>query len=316
MALWGKSDTLASTPKYLARKATFNAATTVDATANTINLLASNTGFSTGDAVLYAINGGTVIGGLTADTVYYTRAVAAGVIALYDTYAHAIDTANTTGILDLTGAGVGTQTLQRTPLIPNTFADHNYQGQAIIFVDLTEAQVPSNRAKGLKNVGWWAYRQVTNADGSVSNHNECLVAMSAHRDTLNQADGVFTSVLNTAANAGDQADDVSAADYQIAIGTQPVSVAGAATPYTGTFAVVASATNSGALAYNWQVSTNGGTSWANASGGVYSNNTTATLTLTAAAKVTYNNYQYRCQVSSPSAAAETVTSTAATLVYA
>lgn len=206
MALHGKSDTLASTPKYLARKALFDSATKVDTTAKTINLLASNTGFSTGDAVLYSISGGTVITGLVDATVYYTRVVAAGVVELYNTYANAIAVSGTTGRANLTVAGVGVQTLQRTPLIPNTFADHNYNGMAIVFVDLTEAQLPANRAKGLKNVGWWSYRQITNADGSVANHAECLVAFSAHRDTAG------TVVLATQANTGDQADDAIAAD--------------------------------------------------------------------------------------------------------
>ncbi len=55
-----------------------------------------------------------------------------------------------------------------------------------------------------------------------------------------------------------------------------------------------SATN--ATAYQWQVSTNGGSSWSNLSNtGIYSGVTTATLTLTAAT-LSYNNYQYRCEV--------------------
>src|SRR5690606_31765378 len=46
--------------------------------------------------------------------------------------------------------------------------------------------------------------------------------------------------------------------------------------------------------YQWQVSTNGGTSWANtANGGVYSGVTTPTLLITGAT-TGMHNYQYRC----------------------
>jgi hypothetical protein len=206
MALWGKSDNLASAPKYIAKIAAFNSAT-IDIATDTINILNSGTGFSTGDAVIYTINsGGTAITGLTTATTYYVRAVAAGVIELYNTFANAIAAPSITGRLDMTAAGVGTHTLQRTPLIPNTFSDHDYNGRAIIFVDLTEAQLPANRAKGLNSVGWWSYRLVTNSDASTTHHSECLVAMGPRRDTAT------TTALNTQANTGDQADDTIAAD--------------------------------------------------------------------------------------------------------
>lgn len=60
------------------------------------------------------------------------------------------------------------------------------------------------------------------------------------------------------------------------------------------FAVTAGGSN---LAYQWQLSTNGGVSWANVSnGGVYSGATTAQLTLTNVPS-TMNAYRYRCVVS-------------------
>lgn len=161
-------------------------------------------------------------------------------------------------------------------------------------VDVTEEAQTEAKAKGIAHAGWVRYHTYTDAQGAVRNKHEVLVA-----------GGTIT---------GDQADDATLPDGTITIGTQPTSVAGASTPYTGTFAVVATAAPTASLSYNWQVSTNGGTSWANASGGVYSNNTTATLTITAADKATYNNYQYRCQVSATGYT--TVNSSAATLVYA
>ncbi len=69
-----------------------------------------------------------------------------------------------------------------------------------------------------------------------------------------------------------------------------------------------------AITYQWQVSTNGGTSFSNiTNGGVYSNATTATLNITGAT-AGMNNYQYRCRISgtcTPSA-----TTTAAKLTIA
>jgi Fungalysin metallopeptidase (M36)/PA domain/Fungalysin/Thermolysin Propeptide Motif len=63
--------------------------------------------------------------------------------------------------------------------------------------------------------------------------------------------------------------------------------------------------------YQWQISTDGGTTWTNVSnGGVYSGATTATLTITGATGA-LNNNRYRCNVSS--AACGTVSSTGAIL---
>lgn len=65
------------------------------------------------------------------------------------------------------------------------------------------------------------------------------------------------------------------------------------------------------LSYQWQVSTNGGTTFTNiANGGIYSGATTTTLTLTAVTPA-YNTYQYRCVASN--LACNPGTSTAATL---
>jgi subtilisin-like proprotein convertase family protein len=62
------------------------------------------------------------------------------------------------------------------------------------------------------------------------------------------------------------------------------------TDKVATFTVVATGT---APAYQWQVSTNNGNTWANiTNGGVYTGATTATLTITAP-PVSMNNYQYR-----------------------
>lgn len=203
MALWGKTDALASAPKFIARKALFDSGE-VNTTDNTLDILNSYTGFATGDAVLYSINGGTVIGGLTDATVYFVRVVDAGVIELYDTYAHAIDTAATTGRLDITGEGVGMHILQRT-LAANAFGDHVYNGRQIVFVDAQEALVEANKAKGITGAGWWSYITYTDAQSNTRHKAEWLVAMAVE-----------------AVDSGD-AEDTVAVDLVITIGTQPAS---------------------------------------------------------------------------------------------
>ena len=230
MALWGKTDALASAPKFVAHKAYFDS-TAVNTTAETINILSSNTGFATGDAVLYGINGGTVIGGLTNATTYFVRVVGAGLIELYDTYAHAVATGATTGRLNITGAGVGTHILQRTTAA-NAFGDHNYNGHQIVFVDAQEAQVTANKAKGITGAGWWAYRTYTDAQSSTRHKAECLVALAAG-----------------AVAAGD-AEDTVAVDLAIVIGTQPASqeiTSGADVTLT----VVATINSAVPLTYQW-----------------------------------------------------------------
>lgn len=64
-------------------------------------------------------------------------------------------------------------------------------------IDLTEARLAANRAKGLKVPGWTRYTTYTDAQGNVRNKSEVLVAMGA---------------LQTAAVMGDAADDSVAAD--------------------------------------------------------------------------------------------------------
>ncbi len=168
-----------------------------------------------------------------------------------------------------------------------------------IFIDATEATLAENRERGLNAPGWWEYMTYTDAAGNTRHKVDHLVAFkSAPANTADLDDAIAADVASA-----------------ITISAQPANVTGASTPFTGTFAVTASATT-GSLVYRWQRQTATGTTWTNISNtGVFSGATTATLTLTAAAKATYDGYKFRVKITS-SAGAEEVTSNSASITYA
>lgn len=173
-------------------------------------------------------------------------------------------------------------------------------GRQVIFVSIEEAQLEVNIQRGFDTPGWWSYHTIEMPDGTKRYKTECLVVLH-----------------DTQANAGDQADDAVAADAAptaITISVQPAAVTGAATPFTGTFAVTAA--GQATLQYQWQRQTASGTTWTNITNGApFSGATTATLTLTAAAKATYNGYKFRVRISS-TGGATAVTSDSASITYA
>jgi hypothetical protein len=176
-------------------------------------------------------------------------------------------------------------------------------GTQIIFVDDAEAALDENKVRGLKWSGWWAYRTFTDGDGNTRHKAECIAFANA-----------------TAVAAGDFDNDNPAADVvsAVTITGQPAAVTGAATPYTGTFTVTTSTTGTpGTLIYQWQYQTATQTAkWTNLTDtGVYSGSTTATLTLTAAAKATYDGYKFRVKITS-AGGTEEIISNAASLTYA
>jgi len=174
-------------------------------------------------------------------------------------------------------------------------------GETIVFVDETEAALSENKERGINGPGWWSYRTYTDASGK-TRHKAEMLAFIANPDL----------------NANEtQTDDPIAADVAsaITISAQPADVTGAADPFTGTFAVTASA-DVGTVTYQWQRQTASGTRWANVTdAGVFSGATTATLTLTAAAKADYDGYKFRVKLTS-TAGAEEVISDTATITYA
>lgn len=162
-------------------------------------------------------------------------------------------------------------------------------GTQLVFVDLTEAQVASNRTKGIDGPGWWLHREYTDSNGQIRYKSELLV-----------------TIQETAANAGDAVDDLFVPDVTttIAISSQPTnqtSVLGEAT-----FAVTAALTPAGTATYQWQVKV-GTAGWADVSAA-----TGASLALTGVVAGDTGK-QYRVVVGG--AGSKKVTSNAATLTF-
>jgi len=177
------------------------------------------------------------------------------------------------------------------------------QAKTIVFVDETEARLNENRQRGIDGPGWWSYFTYTDNAGNTRYKTEKLVALANPDTNANET----------------QADDTIAADVAsaVTITAQPANVTNASTPFTGTFAVTTSTTGTpGTLTYQWQVQTPTGTRWVNLTNtGVYTGATSNTLTLTAAAKATYNGYKFRVKINSAGGTEEVISNTA-TLTYA
>ncbi|GAB2835466.1 T9SS type A sorting domain-containing protein [Ferruginibacter profundus] len=112
--------------------------------------------------------------------------------------------------------------------------------------------------------------------GMTTYQYRCIVSGATSCGAVNSTAGILT--VNTAP----------------AITTQPVAGTTICAGQNTSYGVVANGT---ALTYQWQLSTDNGTTWnAVTNGGVYSGATTATLSITAAT-VTMNTYRYRCVIS-------------------
>jgi hypothetical protein len=298
MALWGKTDTLASAPKYVTRKAVFDAQAKVSSANDTIDLTDANTNFSTGDGVVYTGASGI---GLTQGTAYYAMRQTDNTIKLATTEAGAKAgatginlTAGATGAIgylqrntegnEATGASGATgSSLQFSPA-----GDHIYNGRDLYFVDADEAQQAENIARGIKTPGWTNYRSYTDANGNVRHKSEVLIAMGAYSG----ATGFGTFQAQTADSA---ADDSVLVDATTSITVQPVNRSVTA-PTGTTFAVTSTASGAySALTYAWQISTDSGATWTNlTNAGVYSGVATATLTISNSTGLNGRQYRVIC----------------------
>jgi hypothetical protein len=290
MALWGKADNLFSPGTVAVDYAT----ETITGTGTSF----TSAGISTGTTIVIGV-GGTfgqaVISGITSDRV--------------------ISIATTQYLSGEAISGVG-YTLTQKPVY--TLEDSNYDltpttstglSNAVYGVD--EYEAAANAATGSKykvaHAGWVGIHTYIDQHGTLRVKSEVLVAMS----------GISSNVPATYGATGDALDDAVFPDRYITITTQPVSLSGVSTTAAQSFSVVASATPTAPLTFQWQYASYVGAGFTNlTNAGIYSNVTTSTVGIgstTVGADIP-DGYQYRAIIASTGGA--TATSNAATLDYA
>ena len=290
MALWGKADNLFSPG-------------TVSVNYSTETITGAGTSFtaagiSTGTTIVIGV-GGTygqaVISGITSDLV--------------------VSIATTQYLSGAAISGVG-YTLTQKPVY--TLEDSNYDLTPTTSTGLTNAvygvdeyEAAANAATGSKykvaHAGWVGIHTYIDQHGTLRVKSEVLVAMS----------GISSNVPATYGATGDALDDAVFPDRYITITTQPVSLSGVSTTAAQSFSVVASATPTAPLTFQWQYASYVGAGFTNlTNAGIYSNVTTSTVGIgstTVGADIP-DGYQYRAIIASTGGA--TATSNAATLDYA
>ena len=290
MALWGKADGLFSPGTVSVNYA--NETITGAGTSFTA------AGISTGTVIVIGV-GGTfgqaVISGITSDRV--------------------ISIATTQYLSGEAISGVG-YTLTQKPIY--TLEDSNYDLTPTTSTGLTNAiygvdeyEAAANAATGSKykvaHAGWVGIHTYMDQHNNLRVKSEVLVAMS----------GISSNVPATYTATGDAADDAVFPDRYITITTQPVSLSGVSTTAAQSFSVVATATPTAPLTFQWQYASYVGAAFTNLTNtGIYSNVTTGTVgigTTTVGADIP-DGFQYRVGVSTTGIT--TVYSSAATLDYA
>ena len=163
------------------------------------------------------------------------------------------------------------------------------QTKTILYIDETEAALAQNKNRGLNAPGWWSYFSYNDSEGNTRHKAEQMVFVAGGEANADET----------------QADDTIASDSAgaITIGTQPASASVEATN-TQAFTVAATKTGGGSLTYQWQLSTNGGASFADIDSA-----TNATFT-TAATAAGDNGNQYRVKVNTTKGAPEVVSAVA------
>jgi hypothetical protein len=225
MALWGKADGLFSPGTV-----TVNYATETITGAGTSFAAA---GISTGTVIVIGV-GGTygqaVISGITSDLV--------------------VSIATTQYLSGVPISGVG-YTLTQKPIY--TLEDSNYDltptnspGLTNAVYGVDEYEAAANAATGSKykvaHAGWVGIHTYIDQHGYLRVKSEVLVAMS----------GISSNTASTYSATGDAIDDSVFPDRYITITTQPVSLSGVSTTSAQSFSVVASATPSDTLTFQWQ----------------------------------------------------------------
>jgi hypothetical protein len=255
MALWGKKDDVYSVGTIAVNYAT----KTVTGSGTTFTALSVGDVISIGTGNTF---GQAVVSGITSNTV--------------------ISIASTQYLSGAAISGVQWTASQRPKY---TLWDPNYSATEILGVD--ENEVASSTME-FSHAGWVGVHTYIDNHGNLRRKTEVLVAMS----------GITTGVASTTGVGGDAADDTLAPDTIISIATQPsnAGVATTALPQTVNFSVIAATSPvSQAVTYQWQRSTNGGTSYSNVGGA-----TTSAVSV-AVTNTTPNGYLYRVVLNSTGA---------------
>ena len=226
MALWGKKDDI-----YSAGTITVDYANkTVTGSGTTFTALSVGDVLSIGAGVTF---GEAVVSGITSDT---------GISIASTQY--------------LSGAAISGVQWTASQKPKYTLHDSNYSASEILGVD--ENEIVSSTLE-ISHTGWVGVHTYVDNHGNLRRKTEVLVAMS----------GITTGVASTTGVGGDAADDTLLPDTVISIVTQPssVGVATTALPQTVNFSVVTETSPvSQSVTYQWQRSTNGGTSYSNVGG--------------------------------------------------
>ena len=280
MALWGNSDSIYSpgtiTVRYSDGRITGSGTSFTAVGVTTGAVITIGAGGTFGEGVIKTVTNNTEL--YIATTRYLSGAAVAGA-------EYAISEKPKFTMFDSNYAGITTTSAGRSTKV---YGVDEFEAQ-------TQAETVGTKYK-LSHSGWVGIHTYMDADNNLRVKTEVLVAMS----------GISSNTAATYSAPGDASDDTVLPDRLIVISSQPTSV-GIATTGTGTFRVTATATPSAALTYQWQVSANSGTSYSNASGGIYSGGTTATLTLTNPA-LSINNNLYRVVIASTGGATATSSS--------
>lgn len=284
MALWGKADGINSPGTV-----------TVDFANKTITGTGTSfrsSGITTGTVISLGVGitfGEAVVSGITSETV--------------------ISIASTQFLRNVPIAGVAYTMSQKPQYV---LQDSNYAESpagvgtvnSVYGVDVYEAQSAVNTKQKVAHAGWVGVHTYIDMHGNYRVKSEVLVAFSG-----------ITTGLSAYDATGDALDDAVFPDRLITITTQPSNLVGVSSTSAQSFTVVASATPSAVLSFQWQVSTDGGSTFSNLSNGVvYSNVTTATVGIASTTVNVPDGNYYRVNITADGGAS--ATSNAALLDYA
>lgn len=157
--------------------------------------------------------------------------------------------------------------------------------------------------------GGSTFSNITNG-GIYADATTATLSLTAATDAMNE--NQYQVLVSTGAcSAITSATATLMVEGSISISTQPIDADICENDNTSFTVVVANESGAGTISYQWQESTDGGNTFANVTdGGIYSDATTATLTLTGAT-IGMNSYQY--QLVANTGACSSITSDAVTL---